>query len=170
MDKNVNREKNKYIYMHSTKSRVDVSPDIYRDHVRYHDAYRHKMQSRGCCCCPRNKWYVCDADCLVCQYHRAGNMISIDAPATCVGDDALRMCDVIADSTVPLDDYVADRIMVEQITQCWRNWDPDADRIIDMLAQGMSDRAIARQLGRPQRTFAGQMMQYRNKLHKMCNY
>ena len=46
----------------------------------------------------------------------------------------------------------------------------DADRIIEMLGNDMSDRAIAEQLGRKQRTFADQMKRYRTELRKIRGY
>lgn len=32
----------------------------YIENNRFHNTYRHRMQDRGLCCCPRNKWWVCD--------------------------------------------------------------------------------------------------------------
>ena len=60
--------------------------------------------------------------------------------------------------------------LLEQLIQRLRELDPDADRIIQMLGEEMSDRAIAKALGRPQRTFADQMKRYRTELRKIRGY
>ena len=52
----------------------------------------------------------------------------------------------------------------------FRELDPDADRIIEMLGNELSDRKIAEQLGRKQRTFADQMKKIRTELRKVRGY
>ena len=61
---------------------------------------------------------------------------------------------------------------------CWssffarlRELDPEADTIIQLWQdhpEGISDRAIARKLGRPQKTFADQMKKYRTDLRRIA--
>ena len=51
-----------------------------------------------------------------------------------------------------------------------RELDPEADTIIQLWKdhpEGISDRAIARELGRPQKTFADQMKKYRTDLRRI---
>ena len=55
---------------------------------------------------------------------------------------------------------ISDRILLEQLFARLRELDPEADTIIQLWMdhpEGISDRAIARELGRPQKTFADQM-------------
>lgn len=53
-----------------------------------------------------------------------------------------------------------------------RELDPDADAILALWQENdkFSDRAIAKALGRPQRTFADQMKRYRTELRKIRGY
>ena len=53
-----------------------------------------------------------------------------------------------------------------------RELDPDADAILALWQENdkLSDRAIAKALGRPQRTFADQMKRYRTDLRKIRGY
>ena len=53
-----------------------------------------------------------------------------------------------------------------------RELDPDADAILALWQENdkLSDRAIAKALGRPQRTFADQMKRYRTELRKIRGY
>ena len=68
----------KRIYLKATRQWVDVSEEYYRDHTRYHDALRKRQQSHGQCVCPKNKFWLCDGDCLTCEFRRAGDMLSLD--------------------------------------------------------------------------------------------
>lgn len=64
----------------------------------------------------------------------------------------------------------ADRILLEQLFTRLRELDPEADTIIQLWKdhpEGISDRAIARELGRPQKTFADQMKKYRTDLRRI---
>ena len=53
-----------------------------------------------------------------------------------------------------------------------RELDPDADAILALWQENdkFSDRAIAKALGRPQRTFTDQMKRYRTELRKIHSY
>ena len=62
------------------------------------------------------------------------------------------------------------RTCLEQLFAKLRELDPDADLIIELLGNGLSDRKIAEALGRKQRTFADQMKKYRTELRKIRGY
>lgn len=91
MQNKENQRKNntRRIYIRSQRRWQEVPEDVYQEHIRFHDTYRHRMQGRGLCCCPRNKWWVCDADCLTCEYRNADVIASLDSPIgethTCTG-------------------------------------------------------------------------------------
>ena len=60
--------------------------------------------------------------------------------------------------------------LLEQLFARLRELDPEADTIIQLWKdhpEGISDRAIARELGRPQKTFADQMKKYRTDLRRI---
>ena len=60
--------------------------------------------------------------------------------------------------------------VLEQLFARLRELDPEADTIIQLWKdhpEGISDRAIARELGRPQKTFADQMKKYRTDLRRI---
>ena len=82
------------------------------------------------------------------------------------------MYDYLQDSSIPIDEVIADRMLLEQLFSRLRQLDPEADKIIQLWIdnpEGISDRAIARELGRPQKTFADQMKKYRTDLRKLTN-
>ena len=78
--------------------------------------------------------------------------------------------DYIPDRSKPMEEVIADRMLLEQLFTRLRELDPEADTIIQLWKdhpEGISDRAIARELGRPQKTFADQMKKYRTDLRRI---
>ena len=140
------------IYIRSQRRWLEVPEEVYQEHIRFHDTYRHKMQKRGLCRCPRSKWWTCDADCLTCEYRNADVIASLDAP---IGeeDDDLILMDTIADESAAVSDLIADRIVLEQLFKRLADLMPEADTIGELRMQGLSDDAIAKVIGIPRTTF-----------------
>lgn len=145
--KNNEKENQPFIYIRATGEKIPVAKEV-RD-VYYNEAARIRMkaQAHGQCVCPQSKVWVCDGDCLVCEYRRSGDMASLDVP-------------------------IADRDLLDRLFARLRELDPDADTIIAMWMDDdkVSDRTIAKALGRPQRTFADQMKKYRTELRRIRGY
>ena len=114
------------IYIRSQRRWQEVPEEVYQEHIRFHDTYRHRMQDRGLCCCPRNKWWVCDADCLTCEYRNADIIASLDAP---IGeeDDDLILMDTIADESIAVSELASDRIVLEQLFKRLADLMPEAE-------------------------------------------
>lgn len=154
MSKNVNQSKPnaRRIYIRSQHRWQEVSEEIYQEHIRFHDTYRHRIQGRGLCRCPRSKWWVCDADCLTCEYHNADVIASLDAP---IGedDDNLSLMDAITDDSMTVSELATDRIVLEQLFKRLAELMPEAENIGKLRMQGLSDEAIAKAIGIPRTTF-----------------
>lgn len=58
-------------------------------------------------------------------------------------------------------------MLLEQLITRFRELDPDVDRIIELLDNELTERKIAEQLGRKQRTFADQMKKIHTELRKI---
>ena len=71
-----------------------------------------------------------------------------------------------------MEDDAADRDLLTRLIERLWELDPDADAILALWQENdkLSDRAIAKALGRPQRTFADQMKRYRTELRKIRGY
>lgn len=134
-------------------------PEIWRIHSR--------EQNHGCCACPKRYLWKCDGQCDLCEYH-VNNTVSLDDP---LPDGNGTLGDYIPDDRPSIEDVYADRDLLKRLIARFRELDPEADRIIQMRLDNpkISDRAIARELGRPQRTFADQMKRYYTELHKEEN-
>lgn len=154
MSKNVNQSKTetRRIYIRSQHRWQEVSEEVYQEHTRFHDTYRHRIQGRGLCRCPRSKWWVCDADCLTCEYHNADVIASLDAP---IGedDDNLSLMDAITDDSMTVSELATDRIVLEQLFKRLAELMPEAESIGKLRMQGLSDEAIAKVIGIPRTTF-----------------
>ena len=116
-------------------------------------ATQKREQHHHRCMCTRKYLWKCDANCDLCEYHAAGDMLSLDVPTE--------------DGNANLYDTIPDAMLLEQLIAKFRELDPDADRIIELLGDELSDRKIAEQLGRKQRTFADQMKKLRTELCKV---
>ena len=170
MAKNVNQSKQYRIYLKSTKEWVEVPEEFYREQTRYYDTFRHRMQEHGQCSCPKSKFWLCDGDCLTCEFRCAGDMLSLDYETENDSGDTCSMLDSIPDTAPLAADIIADKLLLEQLVQRLHELDPDAGLILQLLKDEKSDRAIAESLGRPQRTFAHQMKRYRDELRNIRGY
>ena len=148
---NNDNQKTYFIYVRSTGEKVPV---IKKQHDSfYKEAYRFIWK--------------CDGDCIGCEYHAAGDITSLNQPLP-NGNGTLG--DYISDRSKPMEEVIADRMLLEQLFTRLRELDPEADTIIQLWKdhpEGISDRAIARELGRPQKTFADQMKKYRTDLRRI---
>lgn len=136
-----------------------IYPDIWSTQKR--EQYHHR------CMCTKKYLWKCDGNCDLCEYHAAGDTLSLDVPTE---DGNANMYDTISDTAPTMEDVISDAILLEQLIAKFRELDPDADRIIEMLGNDFSDRKIAEQIGRKQRTFADQMKKYRTEFRKMRGY
>ena len=128
---------------------VEITETQYRALYPEIWATQKREQHHHRCMCTRKYLWKCDGNCDLCEYHAAGDMLSLD---------------------VPTEDVLSDAMLLEQLIARSRELDPDADRIIELLGDELSDRKIAEQLGRKQRTFADQMKKIRTELRKIRGY
>lgn len=163
---NNDNQKTYFIYVRSTGEKVPVIKKQHDSFYKEADRIRHKEQDHGRCMCPYRFIWKCDGNCDLCEYHAAGDILSLDVPTE---DGNANMYDTIPDTAPTMEDVISDAILLEQLIAKFRELDPDADRIIEMLSNELSDRKIAEQLGRKQRTFADQMKKYRTELREGIN-
>lgn len=159
--KNPAKENQSFIYDRTTGEKITVSKEIRDEYYKEAAHIRMQEQAHERCICPQHKVLICDGDCLTCEYHRSGDLVSLDVP---IGEDTL--VDMIPSETPDIESIIADRDLLERLFTRLRELDPDADTIIAMWMEddNVSDCAIAKALGRPQRTFADQMKKYRAEL------
>lgn len=146
---------------------VEITETQYRALYPEIWATQKREQHHHRCMCTRKYLWKCDGNCDLCEYHAAGDMLSLDVPTE---DGNANMYDIIPDSAPTMEDVLSDAMLLEQLIARFRELDPDADRIIELLMDELSDRKIAEKLGRKQRTFADQMKKIRTELRKIRGY
>ena len=90
-------------------------------------ATQKREQHHHRCMCPKKYIWKCDGNCDLCEYHAAGDILSLDLPTE---DGNANMYDTIPDTAPTMEDVISDAILLEQLIAKFRELDPDADRII----------------------------------------
>ena len=161
MQKNVNPYR---IYLKATRQWVEVSEEYYRDHTRYHDALRKRQQSHGQCVCPKNKFWLCDGDCLTCEFRRAGDMLSLDYTVENEEGDACSPLDNLADPTPSIEEIICDKAELDQLFARLNELMPEAVQIGKLRQDGLSDEAIAEIIGIKRTTFLSRLKKAKEQL------
>ena len=74
-----NGNQSQRIYDKATRTWYEVPEDQYREFDRWRTNLRKREQYWGRCFCPRGKWWLCDGDCVDCEFHTR-NEVSLDDP------------------------------------------------------------------------------------------
>jgi hypothetical protein len=172
MSKEANQIKKRYYPLRDVKnpdkvSLVEITEAQYRALYPEIWATQKREQHHHRCMCTRKYLWKCDGNCDLCEYHAAGDILSLDVPTE---DGNANLYDTIPDTAPTMEDVLSDAMLLEQLIARFRELDLDADRIIELLRYELSDRKIAEQLGRKQRTFADQMKKIRTELRKIRGY
>ena len=148
----------KYIYINASKEKIYVNDDEHRDFYREVDAKRKREQYHHRCYCPKELIWRCDGDCDICQFHSNGDVVSLDYE----NDEGMSLADSIPDD-IELEQIVTDSILLKDLFEKLKELDPDGEKIAKLWIANpnLSDRKIAEQLGRKQRTFADQIRKIR---------
>ena len=158
-----NHSKTKRIYIKSSREWVDVSEEVYRDYMRHCDATRKRMQYHRRCSCPKKQFWLCDADCLTCEFRRAGDTLSLDHDLA--GDTGgLTMLDAITDPAPLIEDTIADYEELSELLHRLAEVMPEAIKVGLLREQGLSESAIAAELGIPRTTLRSRLSKAREQL------
>lgn len=157
-----NKDKQNKIYNKESSTWVEVSPDEFKKYNRWCTALRKREQYWKRCSCKRNKWWLCDGNCLDCEFC-IKKEASLDKP---LPNGKGTLSDYISDNTPTPEEIVSDRDLLNCLISRLREIDPEADRIIQIWIdhpESISDRKVAKILGRKQRTFADEMKKFRDE-------
>lgn len=151
------------IYVKSIKQWVEVSEEVYTDYMRECDATCHKMQYHGRCARPRKLYWLCDADCITCEFRRSGDVLSLDAEMD--GEEGtLAMIDTLADEAPSVEDIVTDLDELSQLLHRLTEAMPEAIKAGILREQGLSESDIAAELGIPRTTLRSRLAKVRKQL------
>lgn len=154
----------KRIYLKKERSWIEVEPEIYMEYMRGCDRTRHRMQAHGRCVCPRRQFWLCDEDCPTCEFSRAGDVLSLEHELSGEGDDALTMLDTLVDTSPSIEDIISDFDELAQLLHRLAEIMPEAIKVGIMREQGLSESAIAAELGIPRTTLRSRLAKAREQL------
>lgn len=155
------KESKKYrIYDKTTKQWYEIPEDQYREYDRWRTALRKRMQYRGECFCPRSKWWLCDGNCLDCEF-RNNTTVSLDDP---LPDGEGTLGDYVPDDAPLIEEVLADEMMLAQLLHRLDELMPEARRIGELREEGLSDEAIADIIGIKRTTFLSRLKKVKEKL------
>ena len=147
-----NLEKQRKIFIRSTKTWVPVTEEVYREYYRPIWRMQKATRKAGQCICPRSKLWLCDSDCLTCGYHTSGNTVSLDAPMENANGDEFTLMDTLTDPDSCFADILIDRLLLNQLLDKLAEQDPEGRRICELIMDNCSKAEIADAL---QREFGG---------------
>lgn len=162
-----NGNQSQRIYDKTTRTWYEVPEGQYREFDRWRTNLRKREQYWGRCFCPRGKWWLCDGNCVECEFHTR-NEVSLDDP---LPDGEGMRGDYVPDDNPTPEEITADRDLLERLTARLHELDPDADKILELWSENpnLSDRKIAEAIGRPQKTFSDRMKRLRDEFRPYRN-
>ena len=125
---------------------VPISEEVYNAIYPHIWKTRKRMQRSGRCTCPKSMLWMCDADCELCPYHAAGNMVSFDAPLE--DSEDLTLGDTISSDEPTPESLLVDKAVLDALYDELDRLDPDGRRICELIMQGKTEREIAAEMGR----------------------
>lgn len=154
-----NNEKQYYIFLRSNNLKVPCTKEQFNDYYRDINAYRRTQMNHNRCVYPPSKWLMCDMDCHTCPYRTTGDILYFDNTIT---DDyghekthldylQEKMPDLI---TPPLEDFVSEAIYFKEILNRLCEIMPQAIKIGKLRQLGLSEEAIAKEIGVGRKTYA----------------
>ena len=154
------------IYLPHEKQWTEVTKAQYYAYYRDIWAIRKRAQAHHQCMCPKSKHWMCDGDCLDCEFHAPGDTLSIDRTYQNSDGDELSMLDKLADSAAGIEDVVNDQIMLDMLFQRLAEIMPEARRIGSLRMAGLSDTEIADKIGIPRTTFLSRLKKAKELLQR----
>jgi DNA-directed RNA polymerase specialized sigma24 family protein len=159
-------KESKRIYNKTTRTWYEVPEDQYREYDRWRTALRKRMQYRGECFCPRSKWWLCDGNCLDCEFHNS-TTVSLDDP---LPDGEGTLADYVPDDAPLIEEVLAEKAELDQLFARLQELMPEAKRIGELREEGLSDEAIADIIGIKRTTFLSRLKKAKEKLAKEFPY
>ena len=142
------------VYIHRLKTWVEVTEEQYYAYYRDIWATRKRAQTHGQCMCPKSKTWMCDGDCLACEFRAAGDNLSLDYTVEDGEGNQKSWADDLPDDTPNAQSIMEDRELLCALYQKLQELDPEGRRICELIMEGKSERDIAVKFFIPGKIFA----------------
>ena len=148
------------IYDKTTKQWYEIPEDQYGEYDRWRPALRKRMQYLGECFCPRSKWWLCDGNCLDCEF-RNNTIVSLDDS---LPDGEGTLADYVPDDAPLIEEVFSKKAELNQLFERLQELIPEAKRIGELREEGLSDEAVADIVGIKRTTFLSRLKKVEGKL------
>lgn len=135
------------VYIHRLKTWVEVTEEQYYAYYRDIWSTRKRAQAHGQCMCPKSKTWMCDGDCLACEFRAAGDNLSLDYTVEDGEGNQKSWADDLQDDTPDAQSIVEDHELLCALYQKLQELDPEGRRICELIMEGKSERDIASIMG-----------------------
>ena len=152
-----NENNSKRIYDKTTRQWFEVTPEQYAEFDRWRTNKRKREQYHGRCMCPRNKWWLCDGMCDDCEFHAAGDVLSLDKPVSHEDGDEVSLADALTDPSPSIEAVICDKAELDQLFERLNEIMPEATEIGRLRMSKLSDEAIAQIIGIKRTTFLSRL-------------
>ena len=138
---------------------VEITEEQYR--ALYPEIWRTQKQERklGRCLCPASKLWKCDGDCLICPYHTAGCIWSLDQELESLGGHRT------SDEADPAD-IVADQLLLRKLLHRLGELCPEALEVGEQKLSGLSERSSLEALSLTRTSFRRHLNAAKETLRK----
>ena len=141
------------VYIRRLKTWVEVTKEQYYAYYRGIWAIRKRAQAHGQCMCPKSKIWLCDGDCLACEFRSAGDTLSLDYTVKDSEGNQKRRADGLWDDSQDVQSILEDRELLDALYEELRKLDPEGRRICELILQGRSEREAAVTMNMARSTF-----------------
>jgi DNA-directed RNA polymerase specialized sigma24 family protein len=152
--------KGKRIYDKNTHTWYEVPEEQYKEFDQWRTSLRKREQYWNRCFCPRSKWWLCDGNCLDCEFHTR-NEVSLDDP---LPDGEGTLGDYVPDGAPLIEEVLSEKAELDQLFERLQELMPEAKRIGELREEGLSDEAIADIVGIKRTTFLSRLKKAEGKL------
>jgi RNA polymerase sigma factor (sigma-70 family) len=128
-------------YIEIDGQQISVTEEVYRAYKQPAWA-EHKPKEREKRC-RDEKGNRCTKDCSLCQKQRTGTILSLDYSAEEYGLEPT--------DPVDIEEIAAEKLLLEELVSALEEMDPDNRRIMELFANGKSEREIAADIGLSQK-------------------
>lgn len=101
----------------------------------------------------KSKTWMCDGDCLACEFRAAGDNLSLDYAVEDGEGNQKSWADDLPDDTPNAQSIMEDRELLCALYQKLQELDPEGRRICELIMEGKSERDIASSLGVSRNTY-----------------
>ena len=155
-----------YIYIRSTNEQIPVTKEEFAAYYKEIDLSRQKQLYHKRCVCPKSKWLTCDMDCYTCPFKRSGDDLSLNYKIYDNEDESMELVEELADSSPHIDDFLADTYEMAELMKRLTELMLEAIKIGERRLDGISDEAIAKEIGIGRKTFVYRLKKLKSILEK----